>query len=68
MQLVTPHFLVYLSRSQISVWNIGHADYLVTSLKTHHAVMFSAAVQRESEAIIIAVIENDRDDLLTRRV
>ena len=67
MQLVTPNCLVYLSRSQISLWNIGHTDYLVASLKTNHAVMFSAAVQRESELVIVAVVEYDRDDLPTRR-
>ena len=67
MQLVTPNCLVYLSRSQISVWNIGHTDYLVASLKTNHAVMFSAAVQRESEVVIAVVEYDDRGDLPTRR-
>jgi hypothetical protein len=40
----------------------------VASLKTHRvALMFSAAVQIKSEAIIIAVVDYDRDDLPTRR-
>ena len=68
MQLVTPSYLVCLSRSHISVWNVGHAVHLVASLKTHRvALMFSAAVQIESEAIIVAVVDYDPDDLPTRK-
>jgi hypothetical protein len=67
MQLVMPNCLIYLSRSQISVWNIEHAGYLVASLKTHRsAVQFSAAAQAESQEITIAVVEYGRDDVPTR--
>jgi hypothetical protein len=68
MQLVMPNCLVYLSRHQISVWNIEHAGYLVASLKTHStAVMFSAAAQTDSEEIIVAVVEYGCDALPTQR-